>query len=144
MDNDKEIFEGKTFSSLAKDIYFNSTRKSDQINQLIKDLRTMIKDAGSATVIAPMIKDYIDVSIKNDDQLVKLSAVLQRLLSNSSTSDESAGGYALSDLEKEQLLDSVKREMKDINEVDKKINLDLDKISEQEITNGPHSGSQKE
>ncbi len=144
MDNDKEIFEGKTFSSLAKDIYFNSTRKSDQINQLIKDLRTMVKDAGSATVIAPMIKDYIDVSIKNDDQLVKLSAVLQRLLSNSSTSDESSGGYALSDLEKEQLLDSVKNEMKDINEIDKKINLDLDKISEQEITDGPHSGSQKE
>lgn len=144
MDNDKEIFEGKTFSSLAKDIYFNSTRKSDQINQLIKDLRTMVKDAGSATVIAPMIKDYIDVSIKNDDQLVKLSAVLQRLLSNSSSSDESSGGYALSDLEKEQLLDSVKSEMKDINKIDEKINSDLDKISEQEITDGPHSGSQKE
>ena len=73
MDTDKEIFDGKTFASLAKDIYFNSTRKSAQIDQLIKDLRTMIKDAGSATVIAPMIKDYIDVSVKNDDQLVKLS-----------------------------------------------------------------------
>ena len=48
MDTDKEIFDGKTFASLAKDIYFNSTRKSAQIDQLIKDLRTMIKDAGSA------------------------------------------------------------------------------------------------
>ena len=35
----------------------------------------MVKDVGSATVIAPMIKDYIDVGIKNDDQLVKLSGV---------------------------------------------------------------------
>ena len=45
MDTDKEISDGKTFASLAKDIYFNSTRKSAQIDQLIKDLRTMIKDA---------------------------------------------------------------------------------------------------
>lgn len=143
MDNDKEIFDGKTFSSLAKDIYFNSTRKSDQINQLIKDLRTMVKDAGSATVIAPMIKDYLDVSIKNDDQLVKLSAVLQRLLCNSSA-DEPYGSYGLSDSEKEQLLDSVKSEMKDINKIDKKINSDLDKILEKETKDGTHPSSQKE
>ena len=84
MDSDVEIFKGKTFSSLVKDIYFNSSHKKEQINQLIKDLREMVKDIGSATVIAPMIKDYIDVGIKNDDQLVKLSAVLQRFIAGTS------------------------------------------------------------
>ena len=52
MDSDTEIFKGKTFSSLVKDIYFNSSHKKEQINQLIKDLREMVKDLGSATVIA--------------------------------------------------------------------------------------------
>lgn len=130
MDTDKEIFDGKTFSSLAKDIYFNSTRKSAQIDQLIKDLRTMVKDAGSATVIAPMIKDYIDVSVKNDDQLIKLSAVLQRFLSGSSSSEDGGGGGGggLTDTEKEQLLQSVKKEVEEISKTDDTIEKDFKKI----------------
>lgn len=131
MDTDKEIFDGKTFASLAKDIYFNSTRKSAQIDQLIKDLRTMIKDAGSATVIAPMIKDYIDVSVKNDDQLVKLSAVLQRFLGGSSSSDEESGASGLTESEKEELLKSVKKEVGEIGKADTVIDKDIDKIKKE-------------
>lgn len=142
MDNDAEIFAGKTFSSLAKDIYFNSTRKAQQIDQLIKDLRTMIKDAGSATVIAPMIKDYLDVSVKNDDQLIKLSAVLQRAINNSSTNEESdGGGYGLSASEKEELLNSVKSELKDVSDVDKKIQSEMDNLDKQDKLDGLHKNS---
>lgn len=127
MDTDKEIFDGKTFASLAKDIYFNSTRKSAQIDQLIKDLRTMVKDAGSATVIAPMIKDYIDVSVKNDDQLVKLSAVLQRFL-NGSSSETDGDSSGLTNSEKEELLKSVKKEVEEISKAEFTINNDVEKI----------------
>ena len=126
MESDVEIFKGKTFSSLVKDIYFNSNHKKEQINQLIKDLREMVKDLGSATVIAPMIKDYLDVGIKNDDQLVKLSAVLQRFISGSSSTDE-AGNSILSDSEKQQLLDSVKTELNSLE----KTNSDLEKKFEE-------------
>jgi hypothetical protein len=131
MENDTEIFKGKTFSSLIKDIYFNSNHKKDQINQLIKDLREMVKDVGSATVIAPMIKDYIDVGVKNDDQLVKLSAVLQRFIAGTSNSSEdSGGGYGLTDAEKEELLNNVKKELNDIevqnNAIDKQLSEKID------------------
>ena len=128
MYTDKEIFAGKTFASLAKDIYFNSSRKSAQIDQLIKDLRQMIKDAGSATVIAPMIKDYLDVSIKNDDQLVKLSAVLQRYLGGGPGGDPSGdgGGSGLTDSEKEELLKSVKLEVDELKKAESEINVDLE------------------
>ena len=132
MDTDKEIFAGKTFASLARDIYFNSSQKSAQIEQLISDLSKMIKDTGSATVIAPMIKDYLDVGVKNDDQLVKLSAVLQRFLNN--TSDESSGESVsgLTEVEKEQLLKTVKTEVSGIKTSEKEINktlMDLEKKS---------------
>ena len=128
MDTDKEIFPGKTFASLTKDIYFNSSRKSAQIEQLIKDLRQMVKDAGSATVIAPMIKDYLDVSIKNDDQLVKLSAVLQRFLSGTSGSDDSDSGGVLTDSEKEELLKNVRSEVEEITKAETIIDGDLDTL----------------
>lgn len=122
MESDVEIFKGKTFSSLVKDIYFNSNHKKDQINQLIKDLREMVKDVGSATVIAPMIKDYIDVGIKNDDQLVKLSAVLQRFIAGTSgSSDGGSVSGGLSEAEKEELLNNVKKELDDLEQQEKLI-----------------------
>jgi protein subunit release factor A len=133
MDSDTEIFKGKTFSSLVKDIYFNSNHKKEQINQLIKDLREMVKDIGSATVIAPMIKDYIDVGVKNDDQLVKLSAVLTRFINGTSTSSDEVGGSGmLTDSEKEELLNNVKKELNDLEEksasIDKQIKQSKDGI----------------
>jgi hypothetical protein len=136
MENDTEIFEGKTFSSLIQDIYFNSSHKKDQINQLIKDLHKMVKDSGSATVIAPMIKDYIDVGIKNDDQLVKLSAVLQRYLSGGNNASDSSSDGILSDEEKQQLLSSVKKEIKTIKTDETDINKDLDKIKDKFTSDG--------
>tara|TARA_B100001248_G_C27200551_1_gene371049 strand:+ start:43 stop:435 length:393 start_codon:yes stop_codon:yes gene_type:complete len=130
MENDVEIFKGKTFSSLAKDIYFNSNHKKEQINQLIKDLREMVKDIGSATVIAPMIKDYIDVGVKNDDQLVKLSAVLQRYINGTSGgSSEDGGSGILSDSEKEQLLNSVKSELDNLEKQNKIIDKSIQEVS---------------
>ena len=129
MESDTEIFEGKTFSSLVKDIYFNSNNKKEQINQLIKDLRSMVKDVGSATVIAPMIKDYIDVGIKNDDQLVKLSAVLQRFINGTSGSTEDGGiSGGLSEAEKEELLNNVKKEIDDLEKTEKLIEKQEKKI----------------
>jgi 3-dehydroquinate dehydratase len=89
----------------------------------------MIKDVGGATVVAPMIKDYLDVGIKNDDQLVKLSAVLQRVISGGKSPDD-GGDYTLSDEEKEQLLKSVQGELKDIKHVDEELNTQLDEITE--------------
>ena len=76
MNSEFELFKGTSFSDLMRDIYHNSKKKSRQIDGLIKELQPLIKNTGDATVIVPMIKDYLEVSVKNDDALVKLSAVL--------------------------------------------------------------------
>ena len=80
----------------------------------------MVKDIGSATVVAPMIKDYLDVGIKNDDQLVKLSAVLQRFISGSSSTDDQ-GNSILSDSEKQELLDNVKTELNSLEKTNSEL-----------------------
>ena len=77
------------------------------------DLHGMIKDVGGATVVAPMIKDYLDVAIKNDDQLVKLSAVLQRVINRGSTNEET-GEFGLSESEKEKFLENLKMRFQNI------------------------------
>jgi predicted nucleotide-binding protein (sugar kinase/HSP70/actin superfamily) len=119
MDFDVEIFKGKTFSELMKDIYSNSTKKDRQINMLIGELRPLIKNIGDATVIVPLIKEYLEVGVKNDEHLVKLAAVVQRLIStNNRVQAETGNSWILSEEEKKQLLG----ELDELTGADKIIN----------------------
>ena len=116
---DVEIFKGKTFSELMKDIYSNSTKKDRQINMLIGELRPLIKNIGDATVIVPLIKEYLEVGVKNDEHLVKLAAVVQRLIStNNRVQTETGNSWILSEEEKKQLLG----ELDELTGADKIIN----------------------
>lgn len=105
MNGEQEVFKGKNFSGLLSDIYTNAKKKEVQINSLIKDLQPMIKNIGDATVIVPLIAEYMDISVKNDDHLIKMAAIVQRAMSRSAS--DSANGVILSDEEKRQLLDTV-------------------------------------
>ena len=107
MDIHSELFRGKSFSDVLKDIYDNSKKKDRQINLLIAELKPLIKNLGDATIIVPLIKEYLDVSIKNDEHLVKLAAVAQRLMSAAQKSNPEAGDFGLTDEEKAQLLKEI-------------------------------------
>jgi hypothetical protein len=119
MDFDIEIFKGKTFSDLMKDIYSNSSKKDRQINMLIGELRPLITNVGDATVIVPLIKEYLEVGVKNDDHLVKLAAVVQRLVStNNRVQAETGNSWMLTEEEKRQLMG----ELEDLEGSEKAIN----------------------
>ena len=122
MDFDIEIFKGKKFSDLMKDIYSNSSKKDRQINMLIGELRPLIKNIGDATVIVPLIKEYLEVGVKNDEHLVKLAAVVQRLVStNNRVQADTGNSWILSEEEKKQLLGELD-DIVDANEaVNKKV-----------------------
>ena len=102
MDRHDELFKGTTFADLMSDVYHNSKKKDRQINQLIAQLQPLIKNASDATIIVPLIKEYLDVAVKNDDHLVKLTAIVQRFISTKQTI--AGEGSLLSEDEKKQLL----------------------------------------
>ena len=106
MDLKFEIYKGKNFSGLCKDIVKNSESKKDQIDILISELRSLIKTVNDATIVVPMIKDYYDVGVKNDEQLVKLAAVIQRLVAKGEATGE-GNSMVLSEDERKQLMDEV-------------------------------------
>ena len=81
----KVIFDNKTFSDLLKEIHTNQKKKGKQIGQLIAELRPLIQNLGDATVVVPLIKEYMEVSVKNDDHLLKMAAIIQRLSTGNST-----------------------------------------------------------
>ena len=105
MSSEFQLFDGKNLSSLFKDIYDNQQVKKKNISELIESLRKLIRNVGEATVIAPIIKDLIDVSVKNDDHLIKLATIGQRLASAEAKGIGEDGW--LSENEKAQLLNDL-------------------------------------
>lgn len=76
---DTTIFGKKTVSDVLKEIYDNSRTKDKQINGLIGELKPLIENIGDATLVVPMIKEYLEVGVKNDEHLIKMVALVQRL-----------------------------------------------------------------
>jgi hypothetical protein len=97
---DTIVFEGKTVSDLFKEIYGNSKKKDKQINTLISELKPLIQDIGDAPVVVPLIKEYLEIGVKNDEHIIKLTAIVQRMMNNAASN---GGDSLLSDEELKQL-----------------------------------------
>jgi hypothetical protein len=102
---EKTIFGTKKFSDLLEEIYNNQKRREAQVTALISELKPMVSDIGDATLIVPLIKEYMEIGVKNDDALIKMATLVQRAL-NSSNED---GGLGISDEEKAQLLEEMEK-----------------------------------
>ena len=112
------IFDDKSFSDLLKEIHKNQSKKSKQLASLIAELRPLVTSLGDATVVVPLIKEYMEISVKNDDQLIKMAAIVQRLSTGASSTGE---GGLLTEEEMEQL-QSVAEEISKTVEKPKQIN----------------------
>ena len=97
---DNIIFGKKKFSDVLEEIYNNQKKKDQQVTALINELKPLISDIGDATLVVPLIKEYMEISVKNDDILIKMAALAQRAMATI-TSD---GSLTISDEEKDQLL----------------------------------------
>ena len=118
MSNEKEIFEGKTFQDLTKDIYENTTKRKTQIDLLISEIHGFITTIDDVVLVAPILKEYMDTAVRNDEHLVKLAGVLQRIISKSSGADDES--MLLSDAEKEELMGTLQDTVQDLqNESDR-------------------------
>ena len=112
MSDNKEIFEGKTFQDLTKDIYENTTKRKTQIDLLISEIHGFITTIDDVVMVAPIIKEYMDTAVKNDEHLVKLAGVLQRIISKSTGTNEES--MLLSDAEKDELMATLQDTVDDL------------------------------
>ena len=107
---DNIIFKDKKFSDILSEIYDNQKKKEAQITGLISELKPLVQEIGDATLIVPLIKEYMEIGVKNDEALIKMATIVQRALQN--VDDD--GGIGISDEEKEALL----AEMEKLNNKD--------------------------
>jgi hypothetical protein len=102
---DSIIFKQKKFSDILNEIYDNQKKKERQISGLIAELKPLITNLGDATLLVPLIKEYLEISVKNDEQLIKMATIIQRALNNSSGEDS----MGITEEEKQQLLEEIQK-----------------------------------
>ena len=103
---ESNVFGKKKFSDILKEIYDNQKKKEIQITSLIGELKPLINDIGDATLIVPLIKEYMELGIKNDEQLVKMATIIQRALASGKSEEE---GFGMTEEEKQQLLGEIEK-----------------------------------
>ena len=103
---DKNVFGSKKFSDILEEIYNNQKKKEEQISTLISELKPLIQDIGDATLVVPLLKEYLEISVKNDEQLIKMATIIQHAVQNEGNDD---GNFGMTEEEKQQLLNEVKK-----------------------------------
>ena len=126
MEKDFKIFGDKNFSDLSQEIYENSKLKKTQIELLVQEVHGYIQGIEDIAVVGPILKELLDVGVKNDDNLLKLATVFQRIMMKSGKDESDIG--LLSDDEKQQLMDSLEDAASDIQK--KQDETSIDKIRE--------------
>lgn len=120
---DLEVFNGKNLSDIFQEIYDNHQGKKEQIKELVQQLIPLIQGIGDATLLVPLIKEYMELGVKNDEQLIKLAQIVQRM--DTGRKGGSSDGFDFSDLQT-------------LIEEDSKISQQVQNIQEEsgEVTNG--------
>jgi len=108
---DSIIFGKKKFSDILEEIYQNQKRREDQVSSLISELKPLVQEIGDATLIVPLIKEYMEIGVKNDEALIKMATIIQRALQNQNED----GGLGITDEEKTQLLEEMEKLQKNKN-----------------------------
>lgn len=100
--DDIEIFENKKLSDLFSEVYSRSDLTKTRIEGLIDQIKPLIVDIDSALIMVPLIKDYLESGIKNNDLLNKLGVNIVRMLT-ANREDAGDSEWSLPDEFKEQL-----------------------------------------
>jgi hypothetical protein len=106
MELDKEIFKGKTIANLVEEVYDKQKNQDSTIKQEIMRLADMIETPGDAIVVVPLLKGFIDSSLKNDEVLLKLLNLFQKAAENKKAGDQEDSGI-LTEKDIEQLFSEV-------------------------------------
>ena len=126
MSSDYEIFKGKSLSSLFQDIYENQNYNRKQLDVLTRNITSMIKDGDTAVQIVPMIKEYLEINVRNDELLVKLAGIVQKIITAESKG-ESESEFGLSEIEKQEIMNTIlEHDTKDLQETSDKIRKDIE------------------
>ncbi len=109
-DNKIEIND-ETLSEILSKSYESSLTKDEQLKKIIELLTEKLnRDSDESIALAPLLREFLELSIKNDDQIIKIASVLQRTLSKNNSSKQLQQTNTLmifNDEDKKKILDKI-------------------------------------
>tara|TARA_B100001094_G_scaffold329513_1_gene392411 strand:- start:750 stop:1145 length:396 start_codon:yes stop_codon:yes gene_type:complete len=126
MEKDFKIFGDKNFSDLSEEIYENSKLKKTQIDLLVQEVHGYIQGIEDIAIVGPILKELMDVGVKNDDNLLKLATVIQRIMNKQADVVEDTS--LLSDDEKEELMSALEDMSGDLQKKSDELSKDVVKL----------------
>lgn len=102
---DQVIFKNKTFADILEEIHKDYKTKDKQVNCLINELSPLVADQGNAMVVVPLIKEYLEISVKNSDNLIKMAGIVQRAMARNVDGSQ---GEMLPEEEREALIQMIR------------------------------------
>lgn len=116
----QNLFDNIKVNDLIKEIYNNRNDKNDQIAGIVDKLIPSINDQ-SAFILGPVVSNCINAAIKNDEQLIKLLSVVQKIIG--STEQVSQNVNSASTNEIQELIDNAVKSLEEYKN-DNDINID--------------------
>ena len=120
------VFGDKTLSDVFEDIYKNTDSKREQINTFITKLVRQIRTPEDAAVISPIIKDFMEVNVKNDEHIVRIAQIAQRAIAIGTKAASSTD--LLTEEEKQQLLSNITLELEDLQQETTEVEDELERL----------------
>ena len=126
MEKDFKIFGDKNFSDLSQEIYETSKLKKTQIDLLVQEVHGYIQGIEDIAIVGPILKELMDVGVKNDDNLLKLATVIQRIMNKQADVTEETS--LLSEDEKEELMNALEDMSGDLQKKSDELTKDVVKL----------------
>ncbi len=98
--NSEVLFKGSdgkdvTFEDLLRKIYENAESKNIHLLETARNVGTKIDTIQDAVMVLPFLTSLQSVSVKNDEQLVKMAAIVARQNKKLKDEDDDLGAFGL-------------------------------------------------
>lgn len=88
----QELYKGFNFSDLVQQIHSNTNDNNKVIGRIVSQILQVLKNSSESQqsnpsqmsmIMIPALKSIMDTKIKNDQQLIKLAGVIQKIIAPS-------------------------------------------------------------
>lgn len=109
MDPDEVNAFGETsLGDILEEAHKRSSEQKELVERLVDQLSDLMEDEDDAVALVPLIKEYLEINVQNNEQLVKIAQVIQRMYNASikqSGGTGDGGDAGFTDEDKEELRD---------------------------------------
>ena len=117
---DTKIFDDVSLADICRVVYLNSNYKKNKIDNIIEKVKPLLQNVADVSIVLPILKEVLDICVKNEEKMVKLAAIVSRLLDKNDGGKDNNPFDILPLEERKRLLDNNKQ-ITDNEETDKKI-----------------------